>query len=189
MLWVLKNEQEAPDAEAGGQNGGAPSCSVTYYQPSPRLWWFVSAFPLQMTDSATKDSSCLSGAIPGARAPTPCCRGCGALIKETAEARDPGQRGQENQKATVRNRGRGLPERSRLQSRREPGQGTGTNLALFACFRASPCPPLPREVLLYQGPFGWCLHCDSINSANMSRWHPLELIPLLCSLSRPTCCS
>ena len=71
---------------------------MTYYQPSSRPQRFLSTFPLDMTDSANKGSSCLSGAIPGPGAPTPCCRGCGALIKETAEAKDSGQRGWENRK-------------------------------------------------------------------------------------------
>ena len=71
---------------------------MTYYQPSSRPQRFLSTFPLDMTDSANKGSSCLSGAIPGPGAPTPCCRGCGALIKETAEAQDSGQRGRENRK-------------------------------------------------------------------------------------------
>lgn len=79
--------------QSGGQHGGAFCSSVTYYQLSLWLHWLVSAFPLEMTDSATKGSSCLSGAVPGLGAPTPCCRGCEALIKETAEAKDPGQRG------------------------------------------------------------------------------------------------
>lgn len=68
------------------ERGASWSCR-TYYQPSPWLQSFVSVFPLEMTDSATKGSSCLSGAIPGPGAPTP-CRGCEALIKEAAEARD-----------------------------------------------------------------------------------------------------
>lgn len=34
-LVFLKDKQEVPDAEAGGQSRGALSRNVTYYQPSP----------------------------------------------------------------------------------------------------------------------------------------------------------
>lgn len=140
--WVLKHKQEVADAKARGQSGGAPSSNVTY-QPSPWLWWFVSAFPLEMTDSATQGSSCLSGAIPGPGTSTPCCRGCGALIKETAEARDPGQRGWENQRPQW-GRDRESPERSRVPCGESQGEGQEQTLAGCAS-RACPCPLLPRE--------------------------------------------
>lgn len=94
LHWVLTTSGRSHCA--GGQCRD-PSSDVTYQQSS-RPQRFLSTFPLDMTDSANKGSSCLSGAIPGPGAPTPCCRGCGALIKETAEAQDSGQRGRENRK-------------------------------------------------------------------------------------------
>ena len=115
LHWVLTTSGRSHCA--GGQCRG-PSSDVTYYQPSSRPQRFLSAFPLDMTDSANKGSSCLSGAIPGPGAPTPCCRGCGALIKETAEAQDSGQRGRENRK----------------EGRWRAGRRTGTS---------KPCPSVP----------------------------------------------
>lgn len=94
----LKGQVGGPRCRGWGTEWRGPRSEVTYYQQSSQPPWFVSAFPLDSTDSANKGSSCLSGAIPGPGAPTPCCTGCGALIKETAEARDPEQRGRENRK-------------------------------------------------------------------------------------------
>ena len=107
----------------------------------PWLWWFVSAFPLEMTDSATKGSSCLSGAIPGPGAPTPCCKACGALIKETAETRDPGQRGvgEKRKEGYSEEQRRKAAREEQRAVQRESGRGTGANLAPL-CFQGVPLP-------------------------------------------------
>lgn len=129
-----------------------PSSDVAYYQPSSQPRWFLPTFPLDTTDSANKGFSCLSGAIPGPGAPTPCCRGCRALIMETAEARDPEQRGRENWKEG-RQRGEGAGQgRARAKDRNE-------QTVPLCASRACPCPPPLGETLLRQGPFRWHLLC------------------------------
>lgn len=121
MHWVLKDKQEIPGAEAEGQSRGAHSRNVTYYQPSaPGSGGLFSAFPMEMTESTSKGSSCLSGAIPGLGVPTPCCRGCEALIKETAEA-GPWAEGRETNSKEQRLREPGAVQgRARVRDRNKP---------------------------------------------------------------------
>lgn len=171
LHWVLKNKQEGPHAEAGGQSGGASCGSGTYYQPSPWLQWFVSVFPLEMTDSATEGSSCLSGAVPGLGAPTPCCRGCEALIKETAEARDPSS----SRKGAVRSRG----GESRVQCKGEPGWGTGTKYAPVLLGRSPALLHLLKSppLLLHSFFRLFLMASGSINSSPLLTWQ-VNVLPL-----------
>lgn len=132
------------------ERGASWSCR-TYYQPAPWLQSFVSVFPLEMTDSATKGSSCLSGAIPGPGAPTP-CRGCEALIKEAAEARD--RAGQEEQRQGAGGRGQRpllLPGRALPGSTAAPGAPplrlpSFITWFLLAPRRTNSCPLLSQQV-------------------------------------------